>query len=147
MKIAGIAALVAMLGPSALIAAPLRSGIYSSVKHIPEADDLVGNEIELHLDDPKPWAEFVMCEGWCNSTYRVGLVRIGEGFAFDFDQPLYNPDGKSAPSLHFHVTGEMRGSRLLLTFNGERDSEDRLKLVNRVYGLGVARVEQVSRKP
>ena len=144
MKIVGIAALVAMLVPSAVIAVPLRSGIYSSVRHIPEADDLVGNEIELHLDASKPWAEFVTCEGWCNSTYRVDLVRTGAGFSFDFDQPLYNPDGKSAPSLHFHVTGEMRWSRLLLTFNGERDSADRLRPVKQVYGLGVARAEEAS---
>ncbi|TZG28045.1 hypothetical protein [Sphingomonas montanisoli] len=145
MRISSIAALVAMLVPAAAMPAPLRSGIYSSVKHIPEADDLVGNEIELHLDSPKTWAEFVMCEGWCNSTYRVDLVRTGESFSFDFDQPLYNPDGKAAPSLHFYVTGRMRGNRLLLTFNGERDSEDRLKLVKRAYGLGVARIEQAGR--
>ncbi|RVT94843.1 hypothetical protein [Sphingomonas crocodyli] len=145
MRIAGIAALVAMLIPSVVIAAPLRSGIYSSVRHIPDADDLVGNEIELHLDDPEPWAEFVMCEGWCNSTYIVDVARASDGFSFDFDQPLYNPDGKSAPSLHFHVTGEMRGSRLLLIFNRDRESADRLKMVKRVYGLGVARAEQASR--
>ena len=144
MKIASIAALVVMLVPSLVVAAPLRSGIYSSVRHIPEADDLVGNEIELHLEGAKLWAEFVMCEGWCNSTYRVDLVRTGEGFSFDFDEPLYNPDGKSAPSLRYHVTGQMRGSQLVLTFNGERESVDRLRPVKRVYGLGVARAEQAS---
>jgi hypothetical protein len=60
--------------------APWPKGVFGNVRYVEEADDLLGYELRVFQRDGRIMVELVDCEGWCNASMTVPLMRHGHGF-------------------------------------------------------------------
>ena len=110
------AALASVATP--LIAAPL-SGVYGNVEMSPDTGDLGGMEIEIHADGPDPYAEFVLCEGWCNGAASVPITVVGDTLTFDYIEQYTDLAGQPTDSRLSRISGRMTAEGLVLEGAGD----------------------------
>lgn len=67
-------------------AATAPRGVFSSVRYIEEAGDLLGYELRFFQRDGRSMAEMVACEGWCRSSRVVPVVRRGNAFELSYTE-------------------------------------------------------------
>lgn len=65
-------------------AATAPRGVFSSVRYIEEAGDLLGYELRFFQRDGRSMSEMVACEGWCTSSRIVPVVRRGNAFELSY---------------------------------------------------------------
>lgn len=93
-------------------AARVAPALYGNVHYIEEADDTVGMELRVH-SGPKPWIDFVLCEGECAPQVRLGVTRTAGGFRFDYHETGSDPDGRPTQTI-LHFTATYRGRSLIV---------------------------------
>ncbi|MFW2829938.1 hypothetical protein [Sphingomonas sp. ID0503] len=114
----------------------IASGIYGNVRMSRKTGDLGGIEIAVHADDAAPFAEVVVCEGWCNEGRRVVLERTAEGFAFDFVEVVEGGEGEV--TFRSRMTIRPAGKGIAITSTGDVVQEARLPRLKTAFGLAVA---------
>lgn len=127
--------------PAFAAGAPI-SGLYSDVEMSGETGDLGGFEIDIHGEAPEPYAEFVMCEGWCNRAVQVPLTIDGDGISFDYVENYVDANGQPAGSRTARISGRLADGGLVLQGEGDLAFEPVLLAPREDrFGLDVAEQE------
>lgn len=119
---------------------PIPEGIYSSVRMSEQSGDLGGLEVRFYEQDNQPMVEYVLCEGWCNSSFQAELQRDGANFIFEHDEAVEQADGTISRD-HVHFVLRPSGKGLMATgWTGENSFDaGEMRRISKPYGLGVAR--------
>lgn len=130
-------------------AATAPRGVFSSVRYIEEAGDLLGYELRFFQRDGRSMAEVVACEGWCTSSKIVPVVRRGNAFELSYAEAANSGANHLLRTrLQFRWVG--RSLALAAWYDGKPADwlrEDRLLTPRtQAYGLAVAhRMEEAER--
>ncbi len=100
-------------------------GVYSDVRYIREADDLVGTQIEL-IDGDRPSVIFTICEGECRSGKAWPLSIDGDEVRFSVQDSLI-AEGETAPGPPTDYVGKRSGSKIVLKRSDFPDDISTLK--------------------
>lgn len=115
------------------------SGVFSNVWEHPESGDLLGTEVEIHPDAPKPYAFVTVCEGWCNLFYRVPGKISGDRIELGFTEAYVGAAGAPADPVKYRLTGRVTGRTLAVRLQSGSYSEfEQLKHRTNRFGLAVA---------
>jgi hypothetical protein len=143
--------LLVLISFDAAIAAekPAPSGLYGNVRMSAQTGDLGGQEIRFFTDATtgKPMVEFVDCEGWCNSTHTVPLMRDDSGYWFEYIAHYTDGDGTITDSITNRYRIRQKGRRIILTgtFSSCPDCDPlgpfTLKPLKQSFGIAVANNE------
>lgn len=126
-------------------------GIYGNVTFSEYSGDLGGFEVEFKMgEDGMAIAEFVLCEGWCNSTDTSPVERVGDSFVFTSVEQVFTVDsaGNSVPeagrTIRYKATPRGEDLVLRILFDGveaeySADEHFVLRPLEEPYGLLVAR--------
>ncbi len=129
-RLAGLALLL-------LAAAPVPV-IYSNATLHPETGDVLGLEIAIHAATAVPYAEFTVCEGWCQSVDLVALqpqAKTGH-YCFDWSPAVVDAAGKPLPQPRTRVCVQPAGRDLRLEASGGyRYEPQRLKRQAKRFAL------------
>jgi hypothetical protein len=125
------------------------SGLYGNVRTSAQTGDLGGQEIRFFTDPKtaKPFVEFVDCEGWCNSTHTVPLMRDAIGYWFEYTSNFTDGDGQITDTIIIRYYIKQNGRRIILTgsFSSCPDCDPlgpyKLKPLKTSFGIAVARKE------
>lgn len=121
-----------------LLAAAPAPVIYSNARIHPETGDVLGMEIALHTAAAAPYAEFTVCEGWCQSVDLVGLqpqAKAGH-YCFDWSPAVVDAAGKPIPQAPTRFCLRPAGGDLRLEASaGYGDKPQRLKRQARPFAL------------
>ena len=90
-----IRAAAAALCLTAAACAEVPPGVYGDVRLSDETGDLAGMELELIGTGEDARAEFVICEGWCNTVIEAPVEGTDNGFTFHYVEHEYAPGGRS----------------------------------------------------
>lgn len=139
----GGAAIVA----AALLAAPLSAkeaawpeGIYSGVRVSEHTGDMGGLEARFYEEAGQHRVEYVLCEGWCNFSFRAELKRDGENFTFEHREDVEQADGTISKDYVRFVL-KPSGKRLIAVgWSGDSSFEaGNMKRISKPFALQVAR--------
>ena len=116
-------------------------GIYGDVRLSEETGDLGGMELELIGTGEDARAEFVICEGWCNTVIEAPVEFTDDGFSFHYVEHEYAPGGRSR-SVRYNVNAVSIDAGLRVTVT-PADSEagaftGDLPRIDERFGLAVA---------
>jgi len=130
---------------------PFPQGLFGNVDMSGETGDLGGFEVRFYTDPEtaRPMAEFVLCEGWCNSVTTAEVTRTEKGFAFSHIETLdaYGDDGTLREVGHlveYEVIPSGKGWKVSLRYDGDdvmAGETWRIKPLKQPFGLQVARVD------
>ena len=133
---------------------PFPQGLFGNVDMSGETGDLGGFEVRFYTDPAtgKPMAEFVLCEGWCNSIDTAEVTRTEEGFAFSHLETLesYDDNGTLREVSHlveYQVIPAGKGWKVRLFYDGDDITAGetwRIKPLKEPFGLIVARTESAA---
>jgi hypothetical protein len=153
MRIASFLLLCALAVPVGLSAKPPEPlqfmGLYGNVYTSRQTGDLGGQEIRF-FNDPasaKPMIEFVDCEGWCNQTYTVPLMKDNVGFWFEYAEDLNDGAGNVTKGDVRRYRLSRKGRNIILSgaFPTCAECEPlgpyKLKPLKRSFGIAVANQE------
>lgn len=87
-------------------------GVYSDVRYIREADDLVGIQIEL-IDSETPSVIFTICEGECRGGKAWPLSITGDELRFSVQDSLI-AEGETTPGPPTRYVGKLSGTKIVL---------------------------------
>jgi hypothetical protein len=127
-------AIAVLLTSSAVLAAPATastdpSGVYSSVRYIPEAGDLLGMKVEVRTK-PRPVVVVTICEGECQGGRTWPAVIRGRQISFSVVERLSDGQGERARRLTLSFVGRLEGHVLVVRQLGAGDVPDeRLKRI------------------
>jgi hypothetical protein len=136
---------------------PFPEGLYGNVDVSEQTGDLGGFEVRFYTDPAtgKPMAEFVLCEGWCNTVVTAEVTRTVQGFAFSHVETLeaYDDGGNHAPQnylVEYQVIPAGKGWKLRLLYDGTDVTQGklwRIKPLDRPFGIDVARRQEEAEAP
>jgi hypothetical protein len=110
-----LAGLVCLVFPAD--AKPARTTVFSSVRYIEEAGDDLGMEVRIH-PGPKPWIDFVLCEGACSQQVRLPIVMRANGFTFTYREALVDQDNHPVPDAVMDFAATYEGRNLVIRQKG-----------------------------
>lgn len=145
--------LLALIGAAAgkpaaahlLLAGGEPSGIYGNVQDSPETGDMSGYELRFFRKSGALMVELTLCEGWCNDTYTVPVVRDGNGYIAEYQEISLDQDGRPHNGgLNRLRLVSSRGGLLITHWVDDRRAwagmkPVRVKPQRHLYGLAVAR--------
>lgn len=128
---------------------PFPKGLYGNVGLGEESGDLGGFEVRFYTDAAgRPMAEYVLCEGWCNSIDTAEVTREGRGFAFAHVEVIETGDGtREERRVSYRLVPSGRSFKVTYAYDGEVLNEDdpwRILPLAKPWGLGVAREEMAT---
>ena len=115
-------------------------GIYGDVRLSEATGDLGGMELELIGSGTDARAEFVICEGWCNTVIEAPVEFTDHGFTFHFVEHYPEPDGRSR-NVRYDVDAVAVGNGLRVTVtpaDGAPAFTGDLPRIDERFGLAVA---------
>ncbi len=108
-----------------------------------ETGDLGGMEIRFYDERARHMVEFVWCEGWCNETFKVPVVRTKDGkYAFSYFQRYADGGVDAGVTMRFVAWFEAEKLRVS-AWQGQQklDHDGRPQTLRRAeapYGITVA---------
>lgn len=139
-----IAALLLAAATPAVPPPAIAPGIYSDVRMSEATGDLGGIELRIdRADDGALTVAAVWCQGWCNSIVEAPLTRAEDGYAFDFQEPIWSAGEETAgPVYRMSLRPDGKALALMVSGEGIDPSERRrLKRIDKPFGLAVAAME------
>jgi hypothetical protein len=116
-------------------------GIYGDVRESETTGDLGGMELELIGKGDDARAEFVVCEGWCNTVIEAPVEFTDDGFTFHYIEHEYAPGGRSTSVRYDVDAAEIdNGLRVTVTPANNRAGafSGDLPRIDERFGLAVA---------
>jgi hypothetical protein len=98
-------------------AGPRRAAIYSNVHYVEDGGDVVGMEVRVH-PSPKPWIDFVLCEGECAPQTRLPVSLRPNGFSFVYREAVVDQDRRPAPDIVMPFIATYEGPNLVVRLKG-----------------------------
>jgi hypothetical protein len=105
------------------------NGVYSSVRYVEEAGDVLGMEIEVRTTS-QPIAVVTICEGQCRGGKVWPIAVDGHQLRFSVTEKLVDQNGNPAASQTLKFVGRLESDILVLRISDAPDvPEERLKRV------------------
>ncbi|RZA27436.1 MAG: hypothetical protein EOP02_10265 [Proteobacteria bacterium] len=115
-------------------------GIYSSVRMSEQSGDLGGLEVLFYERDGRTMVEYVLCEGWCNSSFQAEVRREGDSFIFEHHEVVEQADGTISRDYVRFVLRQSDQHLLATGWMGENSFDaGKMRRISKPYGLGVAK--------